>query len=259
MSRRDGFDTVAVRYARVRPGYPDELYEDLHELAGLRRESRIVEFGCGTGQATVELARRGYRITAVELGAHLAAIARAQLDPYPHARVVTADVDTWEHTGEPFELVLAATSFHWLDRATRLERSARLLVPDGQLAVVTTHHVAGNRDDAFFDDVQHLYDRHTRTTPGAHRLRRAPAIPIDTSALCEGGYFAGVRWRRYELDVTYTAAQYTDLLGSYSNHIALAEPVRDALLEDIARLIDTNYGGAVSKRYMIELQIAARA
>jgi Methyltransferase domain len=41
--------------------------------------ARVVEIGCGTGQTIVPPAERGYRITRVELGERLAAMAREKL------------------------------------------------------------------------------------------------------------------------------------------------------------------------------------
>ncbi len=72
--RRATFDRAAELYERARPGYPDELIDDVVALAGLRPRSRVVEIGCGTGKATLPLAEGGLRITCVELGASLAAI-----------------------------------------------------------------------------------------------------------------------------------------------------------------------------------------
>jgi 16S rRNA A1518/A1519 N6-dimethyltransferase RsmA/KsgA/DIM1 with predicted DNA glycosylase/AP lyase activity len=39
----------------------------------------LLEIGCGTGKATAPLARRGFPVTCVELGAQLAAVARREL------------------------------------------------------------------------------------------------------------------------------------------------------------------------------------
>src|ERR1700740_2288422 len=88
-SLRAGFDRAAEDYQRTRPGCPAGLLDDLTALAGLQAGSRLLEIGCGTGQATVPLAERGLAVTAVELGASLAAAARHQLTGFPSVRVVT--------------------------------------------------------------------------------------------------------------------------------------------------------------------------
>lgn len=76
---RSTFDQVPQQYDRSRPGYPPEVFSDLAEMAQLRHGAKIVEIGCGTGQATVKLAQMGYAVTCVELGAQLAAYARSKL------------------------------------------------------------------------------------------------------------------------------------------------------------------------------------
>src|SRR4051812_20711930 len=115
MGLRETFEQAPELYDRVRPGYPDALFEDLEELAGLRPGSRVLEVGCGTGQATVALARRGYEIVAVELGAGLAGLARRNLAAFGAARVVNAAFEEWPLPAESFDVVAVATAFHWLD------------------------------------------------------------------------------------------------------------------------------------------------
>ena len=63
---RQTFDTVAALYHEARPSYPDGLYDELITLARLAPdEDALLEIGCGPGQATIPLARRGFAITAV--------------------------------------------------------------------------------------------------------------------------------------------------------------------------------------------------
>jgi len=75
---RQTFETVAARYHEARPGYPEALYDTLTGLTRITPDAdEILEIGCGTGKATIPLARRGFAITGVELGAALAAAAAA--------------------------------------------------------------------------------------------------------------------------------------------------------------------------------------
>lgn len=87
-SLRTTFDDAPELYDRTRPVPPNELFDDLATLTGLGAGARLVEIGCGTGQATLPLARRGFAVVAVELGAHLADYAREKLAGFPHAHVV---------------------------------------------------------------------------------------------------------------------------------------------------------------------------
>jgi SAM-dependent methyltransferase len=138
MTLRETFEEAPELYDRVRPDYPDELFDDLARLVGLLPGSRVLELGCGTGQATVSLARRGYEVVAVELGAGLANVARKKLAPFAAVRVVNAVFEAWPLPAEPFDLVFAATSFHWIDRAVRVTKSADALRPGGALAVTSS-------------------------------------------------------------------------------------------------------------------------
>jgi hypothetical protein len=51
---RAGFDMAAEDYQRTRPVCPPRLFDDLIDRAGLKAGDRVIEIGCGTGQATVQ-------------------------------------------------------------------------------------------------------------------------------------------------------------------------------------------------------------
>ncbi|MEV7283440.1 class I SAM-dependent methyltransferase [Streptomyces sp. NPDC093252] len=251
------FDEDAELYDRARPGYPDALFDDLAGMAGAGPGSRVLEVGCGTGQATVPLVRRGCRVVAVEPGARMAAVARRKLAGVAGAEVVTADFETWALPDEPFDVVLAATSFHWLDPAVRVTRAADALRAGGALAVVRTQHVRGGTEE-FFVEVQRCYERFDPATPPGLRPAGAEAYDMAEHAaeVARGGRFGPVAVRRYEPEITYTTERYVELLRTYSGHRALPEDARRGLLECVARLIDGRYGGRVTKRYLVELAVS---
>jgi SAM-dependent methyltransferase len=258
LTLRQTFDEAAARYDHARPGYPEALFDDLAALAGLGPGSRVLEVGCGTGQATVPLAQRGYAVCAIELGPRLAEVARAKAAAFPAVEVVTAAFEAWPLPAEPFDAVVAATSFHWIDPDVRVARAADALRPGGALAVISTHHVAGG-GARFFDEVQACYEAWMPGTPPGLRLPAAADIPSEHEALERGGHFEPAVARRYETDVEYSAHAYLDVLQTYSNHLALEPGARRALLACIGELIDGRYGGRVVKRYLTELAVAFRA
>ena len=98
-------DEEALLYHEARPGYPEALFEDVLSLPGIPPEGRILEIGCGTGQATVPFARRGFSILCIELGANLAAVAQRNLAPFPKVQIVSANFESWAGEEGGFDLV----------------------------------------------------------------------------------------------------------------------------------------------------------
>src|SRR5437763_9448116 len=92
---RHTFADAAELYDRMRPRYPALLFTDLAVTAGLTAGSRVLEIGCGTGQATVSLAKMGYDIVAVELSGELATLAARNVATFPLVRIVTGTFEEW--------------------------------------------------------------------------------------------------------------------------------------------------------------------
>ena len=70
------FDEIAAEYDRHRPTYPDELVDQACRVAGIGSGDHVLEVGCGSGQLTRGLVARGLRVTALEPGKSLIALAR---------------------------------------------------------------------------------------------------------------------------------------------------------------------------------------
>jgi SAM-dependent methyltransferase len=265
---RETFDTAAELYDTARPRYTAELFADLARHTGLRPGFRALEIGVGTGQATTGLLDLGADVLGIELGPALASHARDLLGE--RAEIVNGDFDNWEPEAGAFDLVLTATSWHWLDRATRTEKAARALVsgsapqaplrttrPGGWLATIGTGHVKGGTVP-FFVEVQDCYERWVPATPPNLRQQEGREIPDLVDEVDESELFDRPAHYRYEVDIPYTTVEYLNLLRTYSDHIALPAEARNGLFECISGLIDGKYGGAISKRYLFQLRLAQR-
>ena len=257
---RQTFGTVAGLYDRARPTYPAELFDGLVELTGLGPGARILEIGSGTGQATRALAERGFRVTCVELGSDLAAVARRNLADLDQVEVVNANFEEWEPSEPGFDAVAAFSSFHWIDPEVRYRKCAEILVPHGKLIIVGAIHVQPSDGDPFFVDVQRDYEAVLPDDPGTQAAVDGPPKPETVADLrdeIEGsGFFRLVGSPRYVWDVTYTAESYLELLSTNSGHIALDAARRDDLLARIRRRIESRSGGRVRKSYLSILNVA---
>jgi SAM-dependent methyltransferase len=243
----------AVVCQRMRPGYPAALFDDLAELAP---PGRMLEIGPGTGQATSSLIERGYSVTAVELSPTLAGGLRARLGNAVDV-VVGAFEDFRLDGATPFDVVFSATAFHWVDPRVRLLRAAEVLRAGGALATVRTEHIEGGTTP-FFNLVQQCYEQWDPATPRGLRLEPSSAFGFEPLAGPGAELFEEPVYRRYEWEQTYTAAEYRDLLLTYSGHRALSRERQAGLLECITLLADREFGGRVTKAYMNELRVSRK-
>ena len=256
--KRTTFNEIPELYDDVRPRYPDQLFDDLITLADLRPGARILEVGTGTGIATLPLAERGYEIVAVELGRGLAAVAEGKLAQFANVEIVVADFEDWTLPGEPFDLVMSATAWHWLDPAVAFRKAAAALHRHGCLAIFGYKHIAGG-DRAFFEHVQDCYRRFMPGTDPDERLLEPGEYEPDVRDLDASGLYREPQIRTYVTEEPYTRDRYLELLSTYSGHRILDMDNRLRLFDCVGRLIDTRFGGHIRKAYVNELIVAGRA
>ena len=149
---------------------------------------------------------------------------------------MTEAFEGWEPEGT-FNLIISATAFHWVDPKVRYVRASEALESEGFLAVFSNQHV--RKDEGFFVESQSLYDKYYS--------------PLTENRPTHATNFPGVEAfqdpikRVYPWTQTYSSEQYIKLLGTYSGHIALPDKNRGLLFDGIVNLIETKYGGRITK------------
>jgi ubiquinone/menaquinone biosynthesis C-methylase UbiE len=122
------FDTCSREYSRFRPDYP----EALHDYLTRRRPTSVLDVGAGTGKGSVPFLRRGIPVVSAEPSPQMA---REGLEHYPRLQYVGAEAERLPFRAETFDMVSAAQAFHWFRPETALPEFARVLRPQGLLAV----------------------------------------------------------------------------------------------------------------------------
>jgi SAM-dependent methyltransferase len=251
---RQTFGSVAELYDRARPGYPAAIFDDIAELAGLEPGSRVLEIGPGTGKATVDLVRRGYAVTGIELSPDLAELARRNV---PQAEIEVGDFESWEPRKAGFDAIVAFAAFHWVAPDQRYTKAVRLLRPGGALAVVHGPHVLPDDGDSFFVEVQEDYDA---VVP--HPDNGPPQPPEDAEGWTEeflaAGAFDRVEERRYLQPIVYTADEFVALLGTFSDNLVLPAGQREELFRRIHARIAARPNGTVTKHRLQILTLGYR-
>jgi SAM-dependent methyltransferase len=255
--RRRSFDAVASRYLANRPPYPDAAFALI--TARVPPPADVLEIGPGPGLATVPLAERGYRVVGVELGERLAAEARRNVTRFPSVRIEHADFETWEPTTpHRFDLVLAASSWHWIDPTVGYERAWLALRPGGWLALMANHPRpgrVGTPSRRFWDATDPLYRRHA---PALVRRRgwNPSRLPDSRRQILVSGRFAGVERHAIGWQRSFEAEAYIGLIDTYSDHRTLPSRARTRLFAAIRQLALRDFGGQVPRYYRTIVYLA---
>lgn len=250
-------------YDRVRPAYPDALLADLVAISGVDARSSVLEVGCGTGQATRSLATLRCPVTAVEPGEDLAVLARQRLAVFPNVSIETSSFETWEDRGRRFDLLVAASSWHWVDPSIGWRRARAVLRPGGWMALLGNVVVRRPGEPEVYAATA---DLHERFAPRNHDWGHPPSEDQDRATgagwgpLDDAGDLFGsplVRW--YPTVQWFDGAGFADLLRSTSIYRRLDSDVREPLLDAIAERVRTRMDDRVARRYLSVLRVGQRA
>lgn len=265
LQRRGLFSSDVAAYDTGRPGYPDRVYELLQQVCGLGTGSRVLEIGPGTGQATGDLLRHGATVTAVELGSEMAAALEAKY----LGRNLSVEVGAFEEVDldpESFDLIVAATSFHWIPPETGIPRCADLLRRGGWLALWWTYFGDPDRPDPFRDAVIPIFEELAPplidTFPGMAFLvgvhHHATDAQSRTSEIDTTARFGPVHYEAIPWTGRHTPAQLRALFASYSPCLALPPADRARVLDAIEQLATVTFAGVVERPYLTLIYLAER-
>ncbi len=257
------FNEVPELYDRVRPIYPDELFADLVAITGMTSGSSVLEVGCGTGQATGSLAALAGSVTAIEPGAGMAALARQRLGAAGNVEVENSTFEEWDDGGRRFDVLVAASSWHWVDQQVGWRKAHDVLHPGGWMALLGNVVVRRPGEPEVYAETAALHERFSPGNPGwGHPpLEQEVRMTDESWGLVEdpGSLFGPTIVRWYPAVQWFDGDGFADLLRSTSLYRKLDSDVRDALLEAIAERIRTSMGDRVSRRYLSVLRAGQRA
>src|SRR3954452_4853430 len=209
------FASVADAYDRARPSYPREAVE---WLTG-RVSATVVELGAGTGKLTDRLVEIGHDVLATDPLDEMLTHLRLR---HPDLRVVNAPAEAIPAATRSVDTVVAAQSFHWFDAKRALREVARVLKPEGRIALV--------------------WNQRDERIPWVRRLGRLIGSQDQdvepTDVLVASKLFGYVEEETFRFWQPLRRSELRDLAVSRSN-VAVMDPMaRDRLLRKVDELFD---------------------
>jgi trans-aconitate methyltransferase len=227
------FGEVAALYDDVRPGYPDELLDTLTAYHGGVPAS-VADLGAGTGKGAELLLRLGVPVTAVEPDARMARILARK---FPAAEVVNATFEQWSPPPGGFDLITSATSWHWMDPASRCRRVHEALVPRGTLAIFHNRHgYAEPPQQQAIDRIMQAVDP----------IPTVDDRPVDwaRSDIADSGLFTGTEVHEWHRHPVFTKEQYLSLVRTFSTYRQHPADYQRRVMTNLGTAIDS-WGGTL--------------
>ena len=223
------FGVVAGEYDRLRPGPSPEALDWLLPQGA----AEVLEIGAGTGVLTRLLVERVAHVTAVEPDGRMRAVLSAS----------ESGVDALEGRAEAipapsssFDVVIAASAWHWVDEKRAVPEVARVLRPGGRLSLVWSG------PDRSVDWMRSLWAGGIVFSPEEQadvdaRRRRRHLVNVDAAGT---NPFLQPEAQMFRWVKPMTKTDLVALSTTYSAVITMEETARREHLEAMARYLDTH-------------------
>lgn len=249
------FDSAALDYDKSRPTYVKEIYEDILRYKPLNPDCHVLEIGLGTGKASKPVLDTQCRLIGIEPGENLTDLARERFKAYDNFSLLNQTFQDFVSPDQTFDLIYAATAFHWIPEDYGYSRVFNLLKPGGAFARFAYHAGPDQGRRALTDEIQILYQKYMHTEGKYVEFSVENAREIAQKALAYG--FADVKYSMYHTTKNFTADEYMALLRTYPDHMKLKESDRKNLFDGIHSAIN-NHGGIMTVYYSMDLELARR-
>jgi SAM-dependent methyltransferase len=228
-ARADSFGAAARTYDARRPRYPDQLIDDLLS----RGAQAVLDVGAGTGIASEQLVGKGANVLAVEPDPRMAEIAKEK-----DIQIEIGTFESWDAAGRSFDLVVFGQSFHWVNPDIALPKAHALLTSGGHLALMWNRLFPTDPTHSDFAEIYRDY-----VAPDSPLVDSSSNGLVETDrntdrligTITDSGFT--VEQRTYPREDHYSAAQWLDLVFTYSNHLILAADKAAELRAGLAKRI----------------------
>jgi len=264
--KRLHFDDIVENYDKIRPEYPLELFDDIFKYSELTTSKSALEIGAGTGKATTPFLSAGYDVTAVEIGSNMANFLLKRFNGHKRFNVVVSSFEDAVLQENSYNLIYAATAFHWVDAEIGCPKALRLLKDGGTIALFRYNAIAAN-GDKLYDELQAIYEKYyysyyisnfrpVKKSREDFEKKSEIYISYRFEDLKDYG-FKDILMRFYDGAKTYSADEYIVLLDTMSDHKNLPENNRQALYAGIKEAI-IKHGGQHTVDYIFQLYMGRK-
>ena len=119
----------------ARTGYPRPLVDDILAYGDLQAGKRMLEVGCGLGQATRLFAETGLEVVGLDISEEFIELTGEKFSLYPNVSFRHGSFETIDLSGISFDAIASGMAWHWLDATVAYKKAHAALKEKGTLAL----------------------------------------------------------------------------------------------------------------------------
>ena len=249
------FDQTADYYDLYRPSYPKQVIQQLVEGAHLDKQSKVLEIGAGSGKATELIKDYGFSIKCVEIGESLVQEGRKKFCKDKNITFECTRFEEMQDTGERYDAIMAAQSFHWIPQPVGFEKCALFLKKGGYLALMWNMYLYDDREE--HQQLIQLSNKYGGFADFVTMDNAKDRIRTIVNNIEDSGLFFTPRVYQQEWQMDYTAKQYCGFLQTGNRFVQLEEDEKKQAYSDIIHLAN-QFDGKIHRPYMTVLYMAQK-
>lgn len=257
-AKSNWYSPAALSYYHGRPEYPNTIISKIISETGINSSSKILEIGSGPGTATQSFSNIGCNIDCVEPNRDFINIAQHRFKNNLNIFFRESTFENYVHFSADFDIVLAATSFHWIEKELAFKKSATLLNDSGYLVLLWNNEL---QPDLFLSNtVREIYHKHApdlfKNESEDQIVKRLESI---SHWFIDNDYFEISKFGFIVSKVRYSTKRYIKALESYTPYIKLEDKVKNSLFKSLSNFIDEEHDGVIDLKYVTGYHVAKKA
>ncbi len=258
MDKKYLFNNVVEKYEKYRPQYNDEVYEEIFSYSNLANKDKVVEIGCGTGQATKAFLDFNCDVTALEIGNELAKYTMEKYQNHGNFNVINTPFEEFQGPNNHYDLIYSATAFHWIPPEIGYKRALDLLKQGGSIALFWNRPSISKENKCLESEIKQLYTKYLGELDSERpRISKENLYSQVQNELSHYG-FIEVEMKTFHNFRILSGEEYTGLLETYSDHMSLHDSIKTPFYCSIRECIKS-YGDKIEIINDIDLHLGRKA
>ena len=179
---------------------------------------------------------------------------------YKGFKVITGKFEDVDLEDNAYDLVFSATAFHWVPEEIGYPKVYSALKPGGAFARFANRPRNSQNAPELAAEINALYEEYynkaydiksgTKKWFTEEKAKEISQIPAKYG-------FTDITYKLFYRERVFTADEYIQLLGTYSDHIAIEETIRNEFFSNIAAAIN-RHGGKIIISDTMDLELARK-